>query len=272
LAPDVTMNGHLQFEDDFELYALGALDGEDKATVEAHLAGCAECRTKLESARTRMALLGLAAPSAAPAARVRERVLQEFRAHRVGGPSAAVTPIRARRSPWAPLWALAAVVLVAAAGWLRFENGRLSRELEELETEHEQLVQDNRQFAAETARAQAALEVLTAPETVKVELTAAAARPVPHGKAFYNSSKGLIFYATNLAPLSAGRTYELWLIPSEGAPIGAGLFNSDSRGNGEVVLPTLPQGLTAKAFAVTVEPAGGVPAPTGPKVLIGPAS
>jgi anti-sigma-K factor RskA len=267
------MNGHLQFEEDFELHALGALDREDKAAVEDHLAGCAECRAKLESARTRMALLGLAAPSAAPAARVRERVLQEFRAHHVVvGPSAAVTPIRARRGPWASLWALAAVVLLAAAGWLRFENGRLSRELEELETEHEQLVQDNRQFAAETSRAQAALEVLTAPETLKVELTAAAARPVPHGKAFYNSSKGLIFYATNLAPLPAGRTYELWLIPSEGAPIGAGLFNSDSRGNGEVVLPTLPQGLTAKAFAVTVEPAGGVPAPTGPKVLIGPAS
>jgi anti-sigma-K factor RskA len=267
------MNGHLQFEEDFELYVLEVLDGEDKAAIEAHLAGCAECRAKLENARAWMTLLGLAVPSAAPAAPVRERVLQEFRAHRVvGGASAAVTSIPTRRSPWAPLWALAAVVLLAAAGWLRFENGRLSRELAELEAEHKQLVQDNRRFAAETARAQAALEVLTAPETLKVELTAAAARPVPHGKAFYNSSKGLIFYATDLAPLPAGRTYELWLIPTEGAPVGAGLFNSDPHGNGEVVLPTLPQGLTAKAFAVTIEPAGGVPAPTGPKVLIGPAS
>ena len=69
------MNEHLQFEEDFELYALGALDGEDKAAVEAHLAGCAECRAKIESARTRMALLGLAAPSATPAAHVRERML-----------------------------------------------------------------------------------------------------------------------------------------------------------------------------------------------------
>jgi len=264
------MNGHLQFEEDLELHALGVLDGDDKASVEAHLAGCAECRAKLAGARSRMAILGLAAPPSAPGPRVRERVLQDFRSRRgAGAPSPAATPIRRRPSRWAPLWAMAAVVLLAAAGWLRFENRRLSLQLDELEAEHQQLVANNRQFAAESARAQAALEVLTAPDTVKVELTAAAARPVPHGKAFYNASRGLIFYATNLAALPAGRTYELWLIPSQGAPVAAGLFNSDSHGNGEVVLPSLPQGVTAKAFAVTIERAGGVPAPTGPKVLIG---
>jgi hypothetical protein len=101
-----------------------------------------------------------------------------------------VTPIRARGSPWAPLWAFAAVVPLAAAGWLRFESGRLSRQLEELEAEQAQLVENNRQFAAETARGQAALEALTAPETVKVELTAAAARPVPHARRSTMPSEG----------------------------------------------------------------------------------
>src|SRR5208337_2150537 len=120
-----------------------------------------------------------------------------------------------------------------------------------------------------TARAQAALNVLTAPETIQVDLSPAAARPVPHGKAFYNPSGGLLFYTTNLRPLPVGRTYELWLIPTEGSPIDAGVFNTDSRGNGQVILPSLPQGLSAKAFAVTIETGGGVPAPTGPKVLIG---
>ncbi len=120
-----------------------------------------------------------------------------------------------------------------------------------------------------TARAQAALNVLTAPETIQVDLSPAAARPVPHGKAFYSPAGGLLFYTTNLQPLPASRTYELWLIPTEGSPVDAGVFNTDSRGNGQVILPPLPPGLTAKAFAVTIEPAGGVPAPTGPKVLIG---
>jgi anti-sigma-K factor RskA len=34
----------------------------------------------------------------------------------------------------------------------------------------------------------------------------------------------------------------------------------------------LPAGVTAKAFAVSLEPAGGMPQPTGPMVLVGPTS
>jgi len=34
----------------------------------------------------------------------------------------------------------------------------------------------------------------------------------------------------------------------------------------------LPQGVEPKAFAVTIEPSGGMPQPTGPKVLVGAAS
>ncbi len=34
----------------------------------------------------------------------------------------------------------------------------------------------------------------------------------------------------------------------------------------------LPAGTAPKAFAVSLEPAGGVPQPTGPMVLVGPVS
>jgi anti-sigma-K factor RskA len=265
------MNGHPQFVEDFELYALGVLDGNDKAALEAHLAVCPECRLKLEDARARAALIGLAAPPASPRPAVRDRVIEEFRAARKDESRArTLTMPPSRRSAWAPLLAAAAVLLLLAAGWLEVENRRLSAELSQLEGTRAQLEAASRELQAQDARAQAALDLLTAPETQQVELTPVAARPVPHGKAFYNASKGLLFYAANLPTLPPGRTYELWLIPSEGAPIDAGIFKPDSRGNGQVILPALPPGLTAKAFAVTIEPAGGVPAPTGPKVLIGP--
>jgi anti-sigma-K factor RskA len=273
LNPDELMNGHPQFAEDFELYTLGVLDGDDKAAFEAHLAVCAECRRELEGARSRASLLGLAAVQASPRPEVREQVLDRFRVdRRAKQPLQAPTAARYRRSPWTPLWAAAAVVLLVAAAWLERENRRLEAGLAQLQATHVQLEASSRELEEESARAQAALDVLTAPETIQVELAPVAARPVPHGKAFYNASKGLLFYAADLPALAAGHTYELWLIPSEGAPIDAGLFNADLRGNGEVILPALPRGLTAKAFAVTIEPAGGVPAPTGPKVLIGPVS
>ena len=274
------MSGHPQFEEDFELYVLGlleggTLEGEELSAFESHLLGCDECRAKVEDARARMALLGLSAPQVAPPVPVRERILQQFRAERSrasGGPPPRDKVVNIRRSSWAPLWAAAAVVLLAAAAWFAVENHRLGNELTQLEATHQQLLESERQLEAETSRAEAALEILTAPETVKVELTPAAARPVPHGKALYNSRRGLLFYAANLQNLPPDRTYELWLIPTEGDPIDAGIFNPDVHGNGEVILPQLPQGIVAKAFAVTIERAGGVSAPTGPKVLIGPVS
>jgi hypothetical protein len=170
---------------------------------------------------------------------------------------------------WQPLWVGICLVLVVAAAWLAVDNLRLSRRLAKLHLTYQQLEASSRELETLSSRARAALDLLTAPETVQVELSPAAARPMPHGKVFYNPARGLLFYATNLRPLPVDRTYELWLIPTEGAPVNAGIFNTDSLGNGQVILPPLPRGLTAKVFAVTIEPPGGVPAPTGPKVLIG---
>lgn len=164
------------------------------------------------------------------------------------------------------------VLLLGAAVWLAIHNSRLSKRLAELDLSHQQLATSNLELKAMAARAQAVLDVLTGPQTVQVELSPATAHPVPHGKAFYNRDKGLLFYTTNLHSLPSDHTYELWLIPTVGNPVNIGIFNTDTRGNGQVILTSLPQGLTAKAFAVTIEPAGGVPAPSGPMVLVGPVS
>ena len=45
---------HPTREEDFDLYALGALDGDEKAAFEAHLASCASCKMKLAEATGRM--------------------------------------------------------------------------------------------------------------------------------------------------------------------------------------------------------------------------
>jgi anti-sigma-K factor RskA len=266
------MDSHSQFEEDFELYEMGVLDGSEKTEFEAQLADSAELRAQRAAARGRLALLALAAPSVAPPPEVRERILESFKARnaqRLEGEQSVRPRRRSWIAAWTPVWAAICLILVVAAAWLAIDNRKLSGRLAELELTRAQLEASSRELQVATARAQAALNVLTAPETIQVDLSPTAARPVPHGKAFYNPTGGLLFYTTNLHSLPAGQTYELWLIPAQGSPVGAGVFNTDSRGNGQVILPSLPQGLTAKAFAVTIEPAGGVPAPTGPKVLVG---
>jgi anti-sigma-K factor RskA len=254
------VNGHPQFDEDFDLYALGALEGEEKQPFETHLASCTDCRSKLEEARGRVALLTFAAPTVTPPPEVRERLLQKVRASRVTRREASRLLVLLR---WlTPALALVCLFLLVALNFYRTENRDLTRRIGELRTAAE--IQK-----AEYAHAQAVLDILTAPDTLRVTLVSGVSKPVPEGKAFYHPTKGLVFYAANLPALPSARTYQLWLVPAEGNPISAGVFLVDAHGNGAVLLPPLPQGIAAKAFAVTEEPAGGVPQPTGPKVLVG---
>jgi len=75
--------------------------------------------------------------------------------------------------------------------------------------------------------------------------------------------------ALPLAAPPPGRSYELWLLPSGGAPISLGLLPAS--GSADLVLGTdLPNRLlTAAGMAVSLEPAGGSPTgqPTGPVVF-----
>ena len=58
------MNDHDQFRELIEAYALGALDEQERAALEAHrAAGCADCAKALEEARWLASQL--AAPSTA---------------------------------------------------------------------------------------------------------------------------------------------------------------------------------------------------------------
>jgi anti-sigma-K factor RskA len=92
----------------------------------------------------------------------------------------------------------------------------------------------------------------------------------PAGKAIYSRERGgLIFVASNLNPLPPQKAYELWLIPTQGAPIPAGVFKPDARGGAMVINPPLPARVEAKAFAITIEPEQGSTTPTMPIVMIG---
>lgn len=67
-----------------------------------------------------------------------------------------------------------------------------------------------------------------------------------------------------------GRSFELWLLPKQGAPISLGVAQP---GRAVYTLPAAAQAALAQAkgFAVSVEPPGGSPTgqPTGPVVLVG---
>ena len=80
--------------------------------------------------------------------------------------------------------------------------------------------------------------------------------------------KGTLDLRLSDIPAGPGKL-ELWLIPTTGAPIPAGVFKPDAHGSASVVNPPLPPGVEAKAFAITVENEAGSATPTMPIVMMG---
>src|SRR5258708_2223257 len=232
-AREQKMNEHEQYADDLALYALDALDGEDRVRLDAHLAACAACRLELEQLRGDTALLALSAAGARPPQRARQRLLNAVaREPRV--PSLVQT--QARRSWWGVLgWAAAAAVVVFALSLWR-ENSALK---ETLASASSQAARSAREL--EELRRIAA--PIIAPEAQHVTLVAAKTPPQPQGKAFYlRNRSSLVFLANNMPPLPPQKAYELWLIPTSGSPIPAGVFKPDAHGSASVVNPPLPAG------------------------------
>ena len=87
-------------------------------------------------------------------------------------------------------------------------------------------------LAAKASHAQQVLEVLNAPDAQRVTLTATKTPPAPTAHTVYLADRGaLVMEASNLKPVAAGKTYELWVIPASGAaPVPAGTFTPNARG------------------------------------------
>jgi anti-sigma-K factor RskA len=248
---------HEQIADDLPLYALGALQGEEKLALERHLEECSACRRELESLRGDMALLALSTAGPKPPARARKRLMD----------AVAREPHKASdRKPqpwWLPLPWLAAASLALVVVAMSMQNSGLRRQVASLERDAA-----NRQV--DLQRAREIVSTLTASDAMRVTLVAAKTPPQPQGKAIYvRDRSSLIFLASNLPPAPPQRAYELWLIPTSGAPIPAGVFKPDAHGSATVVNPPLPPGVEAKAFAITIEPEAGSSTPTMPIVMLG---
>ena len=262
---------HDALREQAELYVLGALSAVDRAAYEAHLATCEECTAEVKSLAPIAEALAHTVPQHEPSAALRARVLAS-----VGGRSRVVQAPSAERAPTSMLpWLAAAASFLLAVGFglyagsLRHRIGALEVRLQEATL---RAMAGERQLADlqhTAAGAQSQLAVLVAPDVQRIDLSGQPTAPQASARAFWSRSRGLVFTASNLPTAPAGKTYQLWVLTKQPAPISAGLFKPDSQGRVAAVFDT-PQNLPQPiGMAVTIEPEGGVPAPTGDKYLVG---
>ena len=257
------MRTHEQYAEDLALYALNELPASERQEFEQHLETCVACRRDVQSLRSDLGLLALSTSGPRPPARSKERLMRAVVAEPRGGRSHP-SPAPARRGlSWALIPAVVALALLFAVGNLWRENGELRQNLQKMA----RLYQST---STQLAQAEAKLRLLSAPDAVQVSLSPQSEPRKPHATAIYSpSQKRLMLVASGLAPVPPGKAYELWLIPMEGAPMPAGMFHPDAHGNAMMMDQVMPEGVLAKAFAVTVEDATGSDKPTSAILIAG---
>ena len=242
------------------LAALGALDGEDRAAFEAHVRGCAGCQAELRAHESVAARLPTALGAVPPSPGVRKRVLE-----------AAAREPRARRGVGLPTRLAAAAALVLAVAFLaalaqrdaaRRDAERAAGELQAVRTQLDAL-------RARLAEADVLRDLLARPDSRTATLAGLPPAPAARARVVWNvGQRQAVLFAAGLQPAPAGKAYELWVIGAA-APVPAGTFQVDTAGRAVLHLPAVDEIARVRTFAVTIEPAPGTAAPTGPMVLAG---
>lgn len=230
-------------------YAIGTLRGDERAALRAHLAVCASCAEYCASFAPVTAALLNGAPPLTPPAALRAALMQKVQ------PPAAQTQGRfgwlGAMARIAMVGALLAVIVLAntyAANFITINNP-IARII-------------NSQQAQQLAR-----QLAADPTATQLPMYARAAAPQASGTLrFKAEDKVGVLEAQALPALPSDRAYQLWLVNPDGTRDTGAIFRVSDASEWITVNGAKPLNQYVR-FGISIEPAGGSPAPTGPGAL-----
>jgi anti-sigma-K factor RskA len=268
------MAPHDDIQEQLTDYALGELPSAARARVEVHLAECPECASEARELTLAYHSMGLAETAVAPPAHLKARVLANLERESVTTvPSrASAGPRTSRPARLHPAWlALAATAVLVLGGMLVVSQQRAARLTQEVRRVDAEAARLATEAATVATQADLAVAILTATDLRRIDLQGFDVSRDATARAYWSSTRGLLIVADRLPTPPPGRTYQVWLIGSGSAgPVSAGLIDGRRTGRGMLIVPP-PGGVGGGTVtvAVTDEPDGGLPAPTGSKHLAG---
>lgn len=289
--------------------ALGLLSPEDETRVMEVVATSPACQAELASLRGAAGALGDAAPAAPmPDARrraMRERLLARAAASTVSdatGSSDAdasnnsgAAPVAAPASPslrleksgagmqakQAPIlsprrdtvsrfvpWFAAAASIGIALAQAR-TTGVRTEERDAARAALTAATASSTQLASQLASRESLVASMTGAQVRVVEMVSTA-QLAPGARMFWDRlSNRWTLITHDLQPVQSGRTYQLWLVTARAEKISAGTFNTDAQGRAVVQATYALAEQDLAAIAITEEPEGGSPQPTGAILVAG---
>lgn len=226
-------------------YALGALDADERAAVDAGLQRFPDLRAELVDFQAVSIGLSASVPEIAPPPALKAALLAKI-AQPETRPSFWQRFIDSfNRLSFVPRLALMALVLVAGVALVQVARSAIT-------------------LAAEQQQIQTIVSGSTEQVVLKGTDKAPEAVAVLH---YVDDQMQGAMEVRNLPALARNQAYQLWLVNRKGERWSGAVFSVPASGE-TAVLVNCPQPMQdIVRFGVSIEPAGGSPGPTGPAVL-----
>jgi hypothetical protein len=288
------------FADSVGAYAIGALDADERRAFEAHLSTCARCQADLRDMQKVNAALAITEPRADPPASLRASTISYATAQPQEPPGtpaplrgSAVTrlepagPKTGRTSQtgvldkprvkgplprWVPTTIAASLGAAVLAGvyavLLSWQVSNLRQMVQDSNDDLSRLRNQLDLVRQDSGRLALIARIATAADVKRVLLAGRDNAAGASAHAFWSPTQGIVFNAERLPQLDPTRVYQLWALRG-GKPFSVGVFRVGTSGAASFTGTMPPNVAAVDALAVSVELDPGVPAPTGPIVLIG---
>ena len=228
-----------------EIYALGALDGQELKEFEAHLAsGCAICEAYLRETRETLVLLHRSLTGMAPSPSVKSLIFDHIAREKV-------VPLPVKLRPAWRRWQVIRGALAAGIVGAVLTGTIITKRYEPQLTVYS-----------------AVIDLLRDPSTRDLPLYGAGPTPQAAGRFLWHESGEGHIFVTNLPSAPEGKMYAVWTIAQRSPPRYVGTVKTTASGQGGLHIKVARSDQPVETFAVTLEPVGTTAAPTGPIVLV----
>ena len=265
------------FEELCSGYVLNALEPEERQEFEAMLENASdeerELYQEMQSAANQMAFS--VESNQAPGV-VRERILEQVRTeegeNEITSAGGAVSNGDESNNFDRGTFAIAAsFALLLVTLSLVFYSFNLSTEISNQEEVIEEQQARISELQNDIQRKEELLSILESREVDLVMMSGMEVNPSGYGKVIWDSeSNRALLQVSNLPAVPSDKDYQLWIIKNN-KPVSAGVFAvNDPQKDSFFKIEEMAAGeQAADAFAITMEPKGGMPQPTGDMYLMG---
>lgn len=181
-----------------------------------------------------------------------------------------------------PLWtfkAAAAILLAGMLGLLLYTQQQTTlvdqqeTQISVLQSELEQRNELLTQLETELERKEELLAILESREVNLILMAGQETNPDGYGKIIWDpENERALLQVANLPEPAPDKDYQLWLIKDQQSPVSAGVFSFQESSTDlfyRIDRLNEPPSDVSNTFAVTLEPKGGAPQPTGSMYLLG---